>query len=317
MTLHPQAQLLIDAAVEACLPPIEELSPADARMHYNQRSAELAAHPSVGEASERTIPGPAEDITVRIYRPDGAGSATPEGDLTGALMFFHGGGWVIGTIDTHDVVCRALCEALDATVVSVDYRLAPEHPFPAAADDCTAATTWVANHGSEIGVDGTRLAVCGDSAGGNLAAVVVQDCAAAVGESPMISAQALVYPCVHATREPSGSLVEHAEGYLLTTEGMGWFYDRYVADIEQRTDPRCSPMLADLEGQAPAIVITAQYDPLRDEGKDYADKLTAAGVPVEYAEFEGQIHTFFTQVGVCDASAESVALIADFVRAQW
>lgn len=313
MTLHPQAEHLIAAALKAELPPIEELSPEDARLHYNLRSAELPVTPNIGEVVDHTIPGPAGDMTIRTYRPVGAGPACREGTATPALMFFHGGGWVIGTIDTHDTVCRALCEATNATVVSVDYRLAPEHLFPAAPDDCTAATQWIAENGAEFGVDGTRLAICGDSAGGNLAAVVAHDCA----DGPKISAQALVYPAVDATRATTGSLVENAEGYLLTTEGMGWFYGQYVADEAQRGDPRCSPMLDAHAGQPPAIVLTAEYDPLRDEGEDYANSLRAAGVDVEYLQYDGQIHTFFTQVGICDASQHAVDTIAAFISARW
>ena len=259
------------------------------------------------------IDGPGGDLPIRIYRPVDAGPASPEGTPTPVLIFFHGGGWVIGTVDTHDVVCRALCEATAATVVSIEYRLAPEHPFPAAPDDCTAATKWVAEHGAEIGVDGSRLAVCGDSAGGNLASAVVLDCT----DGPKISAQALVYPAVDASREPTGSLIENAEGYLLTTDAMYWFYDHYAPTAEERRNPRCSPFLGDMAGQPPAIVITAEYDPLRDEGKDHADALRSAGVEVEYVQVDGQVHTFFTQVGFCDASLDSVAAIAAFVTARW
>lgn len=313
MALHPQAEFLIAAAESAELPPIEDLSPEDARLHYNKRSVELPADPKVGEVSDRTIPGPGGELPIRIYRASGAGPASAEGTQTPALMFFHGGGWVIGTIDTHDVVCRALCEATGATVVSVEYRLAPEHLFPAAPNDCTAATKWVAANGSEIGVDGERLAVCGDSAGGNLAAVTALDCA----DGPKVSAQALVYPAVDATREETGSLIDNAEGYLLTTVGMGWFYGQYVEDEAQLSDPRCSPLLADHIGLPPAIVLTAEYDPLLDEGKAYADSLSAAGVDVEYHQYDGQIHTFFTQVGVCDASQDAVDKIAEFIKARW
>ena len=313
MTLHPQAELLIAAAAAAELPSIEGLSFDEARRHYNERSAALPADPEIGEVTDRTIPGPGGELPIRIYRPVDVGPASASGTQTPALMFFHGGGWVIGTVDTHDVVCRALCETTAATVVSVEYRLAPEHPFPAAPDDCTAATKWVAENGASIGVDGSRLAVCGDSAGGNLAAVVALDCAAGL----KISAQALVYPAVDATREETGSLVDNAEGYLLTTVGMRWFYGQYVEDQSDLSNPRCSPLLADLAGQPPAIVLTAEYDPLRDEGKDYAAALETAGVDVEYFQYDGQVHTFFTQVGVCDASQDSVDRIAEFLAAHW
>ena len=313
MGLHAQAQLLIDAATLAGLPPIETLSPAEARSWYNQRANDLPIDPAVGEVSERAIHGPAGELLLRVYRPVGSGPAAASGTPTPALMFFHGGGWVIGTIDTHDTVCRALCEALEATVVSVDYRLAPEHRFPAAADDCTAATRWVAAHGEEIGIDPSRLAVCGDSAGGNLAAEAALDCAG----GPGIAAQALVYPATDATRPREGSLLEYEDGHLLTANAMDWFYDHYAPNVDDRRTPRCSPSLADLAGQPPAIVLTAECDPLRDEGQDYANALARAGVEVEYRQFDGQVHSFFTQVGICDAALEAVTEIASFVTARW
>lgn len=308
MPLHPQAETLINLAVKAELPAIETLSVADARALYNLRAADLDAQPNVGEVTDRVIPGPGGDLPIRVYRPVDASDATP------CLMFFHGGGWVIGTVDTHDLVCRALTEATSSTVVSVEYRLAPEHPFPAAPDDCTAATKWVAENGAEIGVDGSRLAVCGDSAGGNLSAIVAQDCA---DGGPHISAQALVYPATDFSDPTRPSLMENGEGYLLTKAAMEWFADHYVPDDIARTDVRLSPILGSLEGQPPAIVFTAEYDPLLDEGKAYADALSAAGVDVDYSMFEGQVHTFFTQVGFMDASMDSVNRIAEFLSTHW
>ena len=230
---------------------------------------------------------------------------------------------MICTLDTHDVVCRALCEATSATVVSVDYRLAPEHPFPAGPNDCTTATKWVADNGSEIGVDGTRLALCGDSAGGNLAAVVSLDCAEiaradfANSDGPKISAQALVYPCTEAIRDKTGSLVDCAEGYLLTSTKMDWYYDHYLPEPAMAKNSRCSPLLGDLAGQPPTILLTAEFDPLRDEGRDFATALSKAGVEVEYIDYEGQIHTFFTEAGVVDAGRHAIQKVADFVCAYW
>ena len=308
MPLHPQAEMLIDLAEQVGLPPIQTLTPEQARAHYDLRASNLEARPKVGEVYDRTIPGPAGELPIRVYRPVDASDSTP------CLMFFHGGGWVIGTVDTHDIVCRALTEATSATVVSVDYRLGPEHPFPAAPDDCTAATKWVAEHGAEIGVDGARLAVCGDSAGGNLAAVVAQDCA---GDGPAIGAQALVYPAtdmVDATRQ---SIIDNADGYLLTVAAMNWFYSHYAPDSTARSQPRLSPLYGTLAGQPPAIVLTAGYDPLRDEGKAYADALADAAVEVDYFNYPGQVHTFFTQVGFMDASLDAVGKIAEFVTARW
>jgi acetyl esterase len=302
MPIHPQAQILLDLAATVGLPPIETLTPVEARELFDQRTADLDAEPDVGEVFDRTVPGPAGDIPIRVYRPVEAADGTP------CVLFFHGGGWVIGTVDTHDLVCRALTEATEATVVSVEYRLAPEHPFPAAIDDCEAVTRWVANSGAEIGVNGDRLAVCGDSAGGNLAAAVSLSCA----EGPKISAQALVYPAVDLSNSERTSLERNGLGYLLEMGGIRWFVDHYAPSQELRLDPRCSPILGDLVGQPPAIVLTAEYDPLLDDGKDYADALADAAVPVEYTLFDGQVHTFFTQVGLLDASLESVGMIARF-----
>ncbi len=308
MALHPQAETLINLAAKAKLPALETLSVDDARALYNVRTADLDAEPKVGEVMDRTIPGPGGDLPIRIYRPVDAGDATP------CLMFFHGGGWVIGTVETHDLACRALTEATNATVVSVEYRLAPEHRFPAAPDDCTAATRWVAENGAEIGVDGSRLALCGDSAGGNLSAVVAQDC---VDGGPHISAQALVYPATDFSDPTRPSLTENGEGYLLTAAAMKWFADHYVPDEVPRTDVRLSPILGSLEGLPPALVITAEYDPLVDEGLAYAEVLEAAGVEVDYIRYDGQVHTFFTQVGFMDASLDSINRIAEFLERHW
>lgn len=307
MPLNDDARLLIAAGKLAQLPPIQTLSAKQAREHFDARTEGVAVEPLVGEVMDRSIPGPAGDLPVRIYRPVDASSATP------ALLFFHGGGWVIGTIDTHDVVCRALTEASGATVVSVDYRLAPEHHFPAAIDDCEAATRWVAEHGHEVGIDGSRLAVCGDSAGGNLAAAVALSCS----DGPLISAQALVYPVTDLSTDTRPSQIANATGYLLEQAGMAWFIDHYVPAVSDRTNPRCSPLLGALGGQPPAIVLTAEFDPLLDEGRAYAAALSEAGVEVEYDMIDGHVHTFFTQVGVVKASQEVVDRIAAFLNRHW
>jgi len=307
MTLDPQAALLIELAAAAELPDIHTLTPVKAREHYDNRTAGLQASPAVGEVIDRTIPGPAGELPVRVYQPLDVNAVTP------ALVFFHGGGWVIGTVDTHDLVCRALCEATAATVVSVEYRLAPEHPFPAAPDDCEAATRWIAEHGEEIGVDGSRLAVCGDSAGGNLAAVVAQRCRGDL----TIAAQALVYPATDMTDRTRPSLTQNAEGYLLTAQAMQWFYGHYLVEESQQRDPDASPLLGDLSDLPPAIVLTAEFDPLRDEGRAYAEALRNAGGEVSYRQYDGHVHTFFTQVGFMAASLDAVERIAEFVTARW
>jgi acetyl esterase len=217
------------------------------------------------------------------------------------VTYFHGGGFVIGDIDTHDGPCRVLCAATGAVVVSVDYRLAPEHRFPAALDDCVAATAWAAEHARDLGADPTRLGVAGDSAGGNLAAAVA--IAARTAGGPAIRAQALVYPVVDfSTVHPS--VKENGEGYLLTAAAMAWFCAQYLGDHDS-ADPMASPLLADLADLPPAVVATAEFDPLRDEGRAYADALAGAGVAVHRLEFPGLIHGFMGLGSLSPGSARA------------
>lgn len=307
MPLHADSLLLIEQGRQAGLPPIETLDAEEARAIFDARTNDVTAEPEVGEVYDRTVPGPDGAIPIRVYRPVDANDATP------CLLFFHGGGWVIGTIDTHDVVCRALTEATGATVVSVGYRLAPEHRFPAAIDDCEAATRWVAAHGDELGVDRNRLAVCGDSAGGNLAAAVALSCV----DGPKISAQALIYPAVDLHTDSRASLTRNGVGYVLEKAGMSWFIDHYVPALDDRLDPRCSPIFGDLTGQPPALVITAEFDPLLDDGVDYAAALNAAGVDVDYRLFDGLVHTFFTKIGIVESSQVAVDAVAEFLSKHW
>ena len=220
------------------------------------------------------------------------------------LVYFHGGGWVIGNLDSHDGAARWLANRAGVAVASVDYRLGPEHVFPAAVDDCWAATTWVAANGAELGIDPTRLVVGGDSAGGNLAAVIAL--LARDAGAPSIRLQLLVYPAVDA-RMGHPSVDENGTGYLLSKADMNWFYGHYglgqaVPADEWRLSPLLSPSLA---GVAPAYVITAEFDPLRDEGEAYAAALEAAGVPTQHRRFDGMIHGFFTMVGAIDAADEA------------
>jgi acetyl esterase len=287
MPVHPEFQLLLDlvstSAAEA--PPISEQTPEMGRQTYAGLSAIAGAGPDVASVEDRTIEGAAGDLVVRVYRPEG------EGPL-GITVFFHGGGWVIGDLDTHDTVCRELAAGAGCVVVSVDYRLAPEHRFPAAIEDCWAATKWVGEHAAELGGDPDRIAVAGDSAGGNLAAVVAL--LAREHGSPDIKAQVLVYPATDLTDAEYDSRADNAAGYLLEVAQMEWFMDHYVPDRELRADWRLSPLRAASHAQlAPALVITAEYDPLRDEGIAYADALRAAGVDVEHTNYEGAIHVFF------------------------
>ncbi|MGI9606913.1 MAG: alpha/beta hydrolase [Acidimicrobiales bacterium] len=308
MPLNEQAQFLIAASAALELPVPPELGVEEARLNYDGRTRDVRDAPDVGSIDDRTIPGPGGPLAIRIYRPIDAPELAP------ALVYFHGGGWVFGTLETHDAVCRAMCALSSAVVVSVDYRLAPESPFPAAPDDAEAATVWVIEHGDEIGVDGARVAVGGDSAGGSLATVVAQQFSRAGG--PDLAAQVLVYPSTELADVGHGSHVENGEGLLLTAAFMRWFSDHYVPDPADRTDLRASPARGELAGLPPAFVLTAEYDPLRDEGNAYAAALAAAGVDVEHHVFPGQVHSFFTQYGLIDDSNDAVARIAAFLSSR-
>lgn len=307
MTVHPQAKVILDMVNAAPALAPEDLTPDDLRQSY----AGLAMPADVpGVITEdRTIPGPGGDLALRIYRPEGAG-------VTPVVVFFHGGGWVIGDLDTHDGGCRSLTAASGCTLVAVDYRLAPEATFPAPVEDCYAATVWVQEHAAELGVDGTRLAVAGDSAGGNLAAVVSQ-IARDLG-TPTISFQLLVYP-VTDYEFTSDSMVDNADGYLLTADMMRWFFGHYLAgDVDAVSDPRVSPLRAeDLSDLPPAHILTAQYDPLRDQGNAYAAALEAAGVPVEHIEYEGMFHGFFNLDSVLDTAKVAIERAAAAIRREF
>jgi acetyl esterase/lipase len=284
MAVTPEVQGVLDLVAAAGEVPVDELTPELMRASYTAMNA-ITVREEVVSVVDRTIPGPAGDIPVRIYVP-----TTQPGPRPG-LVFFHGGGWVIGDLDTHDASVRALANASGVTVVSVDYRLAPEDPFPAAVDDALAALRWVADHGAEIDVDPARLAVGGDSAGGNLSAVAAQQ-ACATGLD--LRFQLLVYPATDGTfGHPS--IDENGEGYFLTKATMEWFWGHYMGG-RHSTDPLVSPLHATdaaLAGLAPALVITAEYDPLRDEGEAYAARLAAAGVDVTATRYDRMIHGFF------------------------
>lgn len=233
----------------------------------------------------RSIPGPDSDLPVRIYRPFGLGATPP------AIVFYHGGGWAVGDLDTHDGSCRALAASSGCVVISVDYRLAPEHPFPAAPDDCLAAYTWAVANAAELSIDPRAVAVAGDSAGGNLAAVVAQQ-ARDIDVAPPV-AQGLIYPGTD-FRMKSRSIDLFADGFFLTKESMHWFRDLYLPEGTPLEDPKVSPLLAeDVSGVAPAWVWTAGFDPLRDEGRAYADHLDKAGVVTHYRCYDDQVHGFF------------------------
>ncbi len=296
MPVDPQMQAVIERAAKSGLPPYYTLSAAEARRLYKETRAILGpAVPDVAESRDLAADGPAGPIPLRLYR----GFITQADAPLPVLMYFHGGGWTIGDLDTHDIVCRTLANKGRCAVLAVDYRMGPEHKFPAAVEDCVAATRWVAAQAGALGLDPARIAVGGDSAGGNLAAVVSLILRDAGG--PPLVFQALVYPATD-QRMDTGSHASFAEGYLLTRGNMLWFRDNYLAPADY-ADWRASPLLAaDLARLPPAHIITAGYDPLRDEGRAYSDRLVAVGVPVVYECFEGMAHGFLTMGGVVAAA---------------
>jgi acetyl esterase len=243
-------------------------------------------------------------VPVRLYRPG-------DGVLP-AFVFFHGGGWVVGDLETHDVVCRQIAAQANVVVMAVDYRLAPEHPFPAAVNDAWSATMWLAAHAAELGIDARRIAVGGDSAGGGLAAVVAL--MARDSRKLRLTRQVLIYP-VTDLRAQSDSYSTFAEGCFLTRSGMQWYIAQYAPTQQEREDWRGSPLLAPwVHGVAPAFIIAAELDPLVDEGEAYARRLQGARVPVEYHVLEGMIHGFLTMGGKIDAANRAVSMIADALK---
>jgi acetyl esterase len=287
MPVKPEVQVALDF-IETNAVPLAEQTPEDLRTAYQALSTLRPEIEQVEAVVDRGIPGPAGDVPVRVYQPAGRLEA-----VAPVLVWLHGGGWVIGNLETADSTARALSNAAGVVVVSVDYRLAPEHKFPAAVDDCLAVVRWVAEHAAELGADPGRLAVGGDSAGGNLAAVVCQELR---DSGPAIRFQLLVYPVTDA-RMGHPSYVENAEGYFLTQEAMAWFVDHYTAGDDECHDPRVSPLLASDEavtGLPPGLVITAEYDPLRDEGEAYGKRLQESGCDVAVRRYDGVIHGFFS-----------------------
>jgi len=306
--LDPQARALIDLMIERAAPPVHTLSPAEARRLYVERKGftQTAAQP-VAEVQTLSAAGPHGPVSVRLYRPFGAASAA----VLPLLVFFHGGGWTIGDLETHDVPCRELCNASGCALLSVDYRLGPEHRFPAAVDDCIAATRWARSQAAALRIDPMRIAVGGDSAGGNLAAVV------AIAERDAgtpLAFQLLIYPATD-MRAVAPSHTVNGQGYLLTADSIAYYRGHYMADAAQWSDWRASPLLApDLTRLPPALVLTAGYDPLRDEGREYADALSTAGNRVQYVCFERQVHGFFAMGGVIDEAGSAIALMAAVLK---
>ena len=259
----------------------------------------------VGAVADRALPGPQGPVRVRVYDPEGSVRPLP------VLVYFHGGGWVYGSLDTHDGVCRALAARTPCVVASVDYRLAPEHRFPAAVEDAWAATAWVAEHAASLGADPGRMAVGGDSAGGNLAAVLALR---ARDRGLSLALQLLVYPVTYCDLDRP-SYLECASGYGLTRDAMRWFWEHYLGPSGEWSEPEASPLRAtDLAGVAPARVLTAEYDPLRDEGEEYARRLAQAGVAVVSSRYDGLIHGFIRMPALIDRTEDGLDECAAALR---
>ena len=305
MPLDPQVQAMRDRRVRDSVPPLYTLSVKEARAADLAAIRAASGDPEpVYEVTKTTLPGPAGDMPVRIYRP--APGRLP------VLAYFFGGGWTLGSIDTSDGICRSLANDAGCMVVTVGYRLAPEHPFPAAVHDCYATVRWLAEHGEQIGADPRRLAVGGDSAGGNLAAAVAL--LARDRGGPRLDGQLLVYPNTD-YRADTASLRDNADPVLFNRTSVAWYWQHYLASPSDGDNPLASPLRADdLHGLPAALVITAEYDPLCDEGELYAKRLAGDGVPVTLTRYDGMIHGFFAMAGALDAGGAAIAQSAGQLR---
>ena len=307
--LHPQVQMVLDLLIEKQIPSLETLAPPEARRAYLERGPNVQpVPPEVGSALSIGTNGPDLAVPLRVYRPMGH----DDQKVLPVLVWFHGGGWVIGNLDTHDTLCRELANRSGCCVISVDYRLGPEHKFPAAVEDSFNSVKWIAANASQLRIDPKRMAVGGDSAGGNLAAVV--SILARDERSPEIAYQILVYPVTDLHRSyPSQKT--NGEGYVLTGAMLDYFYSHYLTTTGEKSDWRGSPLLAkDLRGLPPALVLTAGFDPLRDEGAAYAIALTRAGNEATYVCFERQIHGFITMGKVFNDASPAISLCTGELR---
>ena len=310
--LHPQLAALLERAANSPLPAYYDVPATVARRLYRDTRGALTPDPPAVESVQLLLaPSPAGPVPVRAYRPKGAG----KDEVLPALLYIHGGGWVIGDLDTHDVVCRTLANGARCAVFSVEYRKAPESPFPAAVDDCFAALNFVSREEKKLGINAKQLAVGGDSAGGNLAAVMALMARDAGG--PAISFQLLIYPGVD-QRMGHPSIDSNGEGYLLTKKSMLYFRGHYLPRKEDWLDWRASPLLAkSLARLPPAFVMTAGYDPLRDEGKAYAERLAKEGVQTEYKNYADMVHGFITMGRVLDTTNTALADCAQALKKVW
>ncbi len=298
MALHPQTAAVLDFMKQLGAPPLHEVTPAEGRANY--LAMRVPSTVQLHEIRDFDAGG----VRCRLYR-------STDDNAAPLLIYYHGGGWVIGDLESHDDICRKLARDAKCSVIAVDYRLAPEHPAPASHEDCIAATKWIFANATSLAVDPARIAIGGDSAGGNLSAVVSMH----AGVKPVF--QLLVYPATD-MRMGQVSHRENAQGYLLTEDSMKWFIDHYLqGDDTKRNDPLYSPLLSDeatLKKSPPTLVITAEYDPLRDEGEEYAARLNAVGVQASVVRFRGQIHAFFGMSELLDDAAAAIALSASYLR---
>jgi acetyl esterase len=300
MEIDPQMQSILQEIVSAGLPSFADMSPGEARL-LPQPVREIEP---VAEVENIEAAGPSGPIPLRIYRASEERSP--------AVVFFHGGGWVLGSIDSYEAFCTRLCNRTGCTVISVGYRLAPEYRFPAGVEDCFAASKWISSNPEHLRVNPSRLAVCGDSAGGNLAAVVSY--LARENGGPQLSCQILIYP-VASFDETTGSMRQFADGPLLSRKELEWFRDYYLRSLEDGNDPLASPLLIeDLSGLPSALIVTADLDPLRDGGARYAQRLREAGVPVKYTNYPGVFHGFLEHGGRLDPADDSMNEISAFLR---
>lgn len=305
MPIDPQVRVFLDQLAQLRAPALYTLTPQQARDAVTISSALLGRPEPVGQIEDRRVPAAAGEIPIRIYRPRRAG-------ILPVLVYYHGGGWVVCDVETHNALCCSITNAAECIVVSVDYRLAPENKYPAAVDDAYAAAGWVFDHADRLGGDSRRIALGGDSAGGNLAAVVALKARDRAAFRP--SLQVLIYPATDYNLD-TPSYRENAEGYMLSRGEMEWFWGCYLPDEQSGREPYASPLrAADLSGLPPALVITAEYDPLRDEGEAYAARLREAGVPVVLSRYEGMIHGFVRHTAQFNQARTAIEEIAAALR---
>lgn len=307
MPLHPQVVAFLDQVARQKTPSLASLPIEVTRRALLVGAGIDREPPELAKVEDRIISGPdGTELPIRIYTPIGTGPF-------GVCLYFHGGGWVLNSIETHDALVRRLAAESGCVFINVEYRLAPEHKYPAAIEDAYAAVMWVHEHATEIGCDPNRIAVSGDSAGGNLAAVVCLMSRDRGG--PPIAYQVLIYPITDCDFDRE-SYVKNGNGYFLTLEEMRWFWNHYLASAEQMSEPYASPLLAaSLENLPPALVLTAEYDPLCDEGKDYAQALEAAGNRVTFRQYDGMIHAFMRRFQQFDTAHDAIRDVASELKA--